>query len=168
MMYGFIDRQTIREAVLIIVIAAVAGFGINLFHPAGFQLVSREALNYKKILLISTPEARIKYDSSLSIFVDSRSPAEFEESRIPGALNIPTAPEALSWKRIREYFPRLNEPVELVIYCSGTSCGTSEQLARRFLGMGYSRHIYIIRDGIPDWETRGYPVEGKGKQGITE
>jgi len=163
MMYRLINWKTIKESVIIIIIAVIAGFAINLFHPDGFQMVGRQALNYKKILFISTLEARIKYESSSALFVDSRSPGEFEESRIPGALSIPSAPEALSWKRIRQYFPELNKPRELVVYCTGTSCGTSEELARRFIEMGYDRHIYIIRMGIPEWEELGYPVEGRGE-----
>ena len=132
---------------------------VNLFHPRGFVLISKEIYNYKKIVFISSEEAKIKFDNSSTIFIDSRNRNDYSKAHIRGALNIPSMPLSISLKKINENFNLLVQPKELVIYCSGISCGSSEILAKQLIKMGYSKHIYINKDGFLDWELKDYPVE---------
>jgi rhodanese-related sulfurtransferase len=150
-------KKIARESFYIIVITAAAALIINMFHPGGFVPVGREALLQKKIVSITAAEAKIKFDGG-ALFIDSRGPSEYGEERISGALSIPASPESASLKRIRDNFNLLQGPRELVIYCDGGSCGSSEELAKRLLGIGYKRNIYVITEGLPEWKGAGYPT----------
>jgi rhodanese-related sulfurtransferase len=148
----------IRHALFIFLISSVIGFAVNLFHPKGFVLVSKESEKNKNIVFISSEEAKIKREGLSAIFIDSRPEDEFELSHIPGAINIPAVhPES----KIKEYSGALNSEKELVIYCDGTECGSSQILANILIEMKYSRHIYIIKNGIPEWTEKGFPLEEK-------
>lgn len=151
--------KIIKESMYILFAAAIIGFIVNIFHPRGFTFVSSSIYNEKNIVLISSDEAKIKIDSGAAVIIDSRTVEEYRDASIPGAVNIPAVPDSLSAKRIKENYGLINGPAELVIYCDGTSCGSSQILAARLLEMGYSKHIYIIEHGLPEWKEKGFPVE---------
>lgn len=150
-------KKIIRESAAMVLLAALLGFGVNLFHPKGFILVSREFLALKKIVSLSTVEARIKFDSASAVFIDSRDAEEFSRGHIQGARNIPAEPESDARKRIRE--ADIPPSKELVLYCLGKSCGSSEALARLFVLEGYRRNIYVMEEGYPEWADKDYPVD---------
>jgi rhodanese-related sulfurtransferase len=155
-------RIIFRHAFYIILISTIIGFAVNLFHPDGFVLVSKKLEKNKSIVLISSEEARIKKDSLSAIFVDSRPEDEFENSHIQGAINIPAEPEPEP--KIKEYSGMLYGEKELVLYCDGVECGSSQILANKLINMGYERHVYIIKHGIPEWTKKGFALERKDRQ----
>jgi len=150
-------KDLFRDVIFIIILASVIGFAVNAFHPKGFRFMSASLLKNRSIVMISPEEAKIKYDSS-SIFIDSRSVNEYRALHIAGAVNIPAFPESIRAKTIKDNFSLIKGPREMVVYCTGSSCGTSETLVREFLDMGYDRKIYVIEKGLPEWEEEGYPV----------
>ena len=86
--------------------------------------------------------------------VDSRVVAEYKDAHIPTAISIP----APVMEQYRERLPRdLNYP--LVFYCNGwPECKKSHEGSSKAVQWGY-RHVYWFRDGIPVWQSKGYPVE---------
>lgn len=156
--------KLIKESIYIVITAAIIGFGVNIIHPKGYLFVSKEIFGYKKIVFISSDEAKTKYDSKSAVFIDSRSKEEYSELHIKNALNIPASPESTALQKIKENIAVLSEPNELVLYCTGTSCGSSEDLAKRLIDIGYKKHLYIIEHGFPEWEEKGYPTEMKKVQ----
>ena len=151
-------KRNIRESLLLIVIATIIAFTVNLFHPKGYEFVSRAKIKLKKIVYISIGEAKIKFDHSSAIFIDSRNAASYKEKHISGSINIPAYPESTSLIKIKEHFNQLKQSKEIVIYCAGESCGTDESLAKRLLEFGYKRHVYLLKGGLPAWDREGYPV----------
>ncbi len=149
----------VRNALYILLVSSIIGFTVNLFHPRGYTVISKTDLRMTNIVYISAEEARIKKESPSVIFIDSRRSDEYELSRIPGAINIPANPASISAKKIKENMDILSGQTELIIYCDGASCGTSQTLAGTLIGFGYSKHIYIIRNGLTEWEAKGMPVE---------
>jgi rhodanese-related sulfurtransferase len=149
----------VRGVVYIFILAAIIGFVVNLFHSKGFTFIGKSVLKSNNIVFISSEEAKIKKENASVIFIDSRQSDEYEISRIPGAINIPAIPASISAKKIKDNFDILSKPKELVLYCDGASCGSSQTLAETLIEMGYSKHIYIIKNGIPEWEAMGMPVE---------
>lgn len=154
--------KIIKESIIIFLVAAVAGFFVNMYHPRGYTFVSASMFKSKQVVQISSKEAKIKMDNGNAVVIDTRTSTEYEEAHIPGALHIPATPASLANRKIKEYFDRLQQPRELVLYCDGASCGSSPILARQLISMGYKKHIYIIEHGIPEWIEKGYPVEKKG------
>lgn len=88
------------------------------------------------------------------LLIDSRVASEYKEAHIPTAVNIP----APVMDQYREKLPRDHEhPV--VFYCNGwPECKKSHEASSKAVEWGY-RKVYWFRDGIPVWESKGYPVE---------
>lgn len=150
--------RLVKDIIAIIVAAAAVGLAINMFHPRGFVPVSRQELALKRVVSLSEAEAKIKYDAGLALFVDARSKIEFDGGHVAGALNIPAdEPAAGALDAL------MGKPREIVLYCDGVECGAANRLARDMIGRGYGRNLYVITNGFPGWEERGYPVERTGK-----
>jgi rhodanese-related sulfurtransferase len=95
---------------------------------------------YHKLL---PEEAKTRIDSGDPVvIVDVRTAAEFAESRIPGAINVPNA-EILD--QMPEALP--DKDAELLIYCR--SGRRSSDAAHKLVAMGYTR-VYDF-GGIIDW-----------------
>ncbi len=152
------ESDHIKGALIITAAAALFAFIINLFHPGGYRFVSKKS-SARQLVFISSEEAKIKLDKGSAIFIDSRTGDLYRKAHIQGALNIPVFPEAAYTGGIKKSFNRLQESLEIVIYCDGETCGTSRELAGRLIKMGYGRHLYIIKDGFPAWEKAGFPVD---------
>ncbi len=75
-----------------------------------------------------------------AILVDVRSPQEFNEGHLNGAINIP---EYEIRKRIRNEIPKLNQ--QIVLYCQygGRSQDTLNMMTR----MGYN-NVYVLKGGL--------------------
>lgn len=153
-----IESDHIKGAIIITAAAALLAFIVNLFHPGGYRLVSKKSFA-RQLVFISSEEAKIKLDKGSAIFIDSRTGDLYRKAHIQGALNIPVFPEAVYTGKIKKFFDRLQESREIVIYCDGETCGTSRELAGRLIGMGYKRHLYILKDGFPAWEKTGFPID---------
>lgn len=88
------------------------------------------------------------------VVVDSRVVAEYKEAHIPTAISIPTP----VMDQYRDRLPR-DRNYPLVFYCNGwPECKKSHEGSSKAVQWGY-RHIYWFRDGIPVWQSKGYPVE---------
>ena len=151
-------RIIIRQAVNILIFAAVAGFAVNLVHPRGYEFVSRKTMHQKKSVNISSAEAYIKFSHSAAVFVDTRDEDIYREGHIQKAIHVPSFPESLSIEKISLMKQTLFSDKELILYCD-SGCDSSKKIALRLYALGYDRHIYILKDGIGDWTEKGYPVE---------
>ncbi len=154
--------KLIRESIAIFLVSAIIGFFINMFHPKGYTFVGSAMFKDKQIVMISSEEAKIKIDTGAAVIIDTRTTEEYNAGHIPGAVHVPGSPESLREKRIKENFSLLGGQQELLLYCDGEACGSSSILSKRLLEMGYPRHIYIIENGMPEWQAKGYPVEKNG------
>lgn len=144
-------RRLLGEALVIVAAAAALGLGINLVNPRGYEPVPRSALSYRAIVHVSAEEAKVKYDAGIARFIDAREAEEYRESRVAGAISVPALGDAVPPSPVAGREP--------VIYCEGTGCGASEILARRMIDAGRRGTVYILEDGLPEWERRGYPME---------
>lgn len=102
--------------------------------------------------LISKEELKEKLDrgddfklvNTLSIFA-------FEAKHIPGSLHIDTKEKALE---------ELSPDDEIVVYCTNEACMAS-QYAYHLLEQHDFANIKRYAGGVQDWESAGYPLEGK-------
>ena len=82
--------------------------------------------------------------------IDARSPAEFAEDHLPGAIHLG---KGIIERDIEEQVPDPN--TELVLYCGG---GYRSALAADNLQkMGY-RNVFSMDGGIREWREKGYPL----------
>lgn len=86
------------------------------------------------------------------VLIDARSPQEYQEAHIKGAINVPD-------KKLQENLALLpqNKSLPLVIYCNGVKCGKSKRLALQIEPLGYT-NIMVYSEGIPVWEERMLPI----------
>lgn len=92
-----------------------------------------------------------KQDPGL-VLIDARSPGEYQEVHIKGAVNIP-------WAMLEKNPSVLNVAKEskLVFYCNGYKCGKSPKAARLAAQLGY-RNLYVLSEGMPAWEEKGLAI----------
>lgn len=85
------------------------------------------------------------------LVIDVRSPREYGEGHVPGAINVPH-------KRMRfehdEYTEHLEKPV--VIYCEK---GLRARISSEFFRMNGYQDIVRLRGEMPGWHEAGLPVE---------
>lgn len=87
-------------------------------------------------------------------FLDVRPAANFDEGRIPGAINLYVG-EDLTEDSIGA---EVSKDAPIVVYCNGEKCGLSAQAIPMLAGWGYGT-LYYLREGYPGWENAGFPVE---------
>jgi len=112
--------------------------------------------------VISTEQLKQFVDQKEKMtLIDARSPAEYREAHISGAINIPEK----EFEQAKQQLPAEKDAL-LVFYCNGVKCGKSKKVAKLAQPLGYS-NILIYSEGIPVWEERNFQVEtgpGYGKK----
>ncbi len=92
---------------------------------------------------ISAQEAKEKMDASMGfVLLDVRTPEEFNDERIPGAINLPL-------DEIGESTLALLKDLDQEIYVYCRSGNRSAQAATKLIGLGYTK-VYDF-GGIIDW-----------------
>jgi len=99
-----------------------------------------------------------RYAADLTLWIDAREPALFEEGHIKGAQLLYLYDESTYLPLIEAKIEELN-PVALVVYCKGKDCTDSHHLAQDLQDRGHA-NIFVYRDGFDDWYAAGYAIEG--------
>lgn len=102
---------------------------------------------------ISTHDLQNLAGSSEQFFLlDARTRLEYEESHIPGAVNIaPPYVEASHCK-----LPEMKHE-RIVVYCDDRDCTEDLAVAKNLRTLGFS-NVYLYRQGLAAWEAAGLPV----------
>jgi predicted DsbA family dithiol-disulfide isomerase/rhodanese-related sulfurtransferase/uncharacterized membrane protein len=120
---------------------------------------SEEEANQEQPALIDTAQARRMYeDGSKALFVDVRSPADFQKARIRGAVNVPL-------NQLESRWTKLPKDRSIVFYENGGAADGSDacafgRAAGRFLlthGFSFDR-VKVYHEGLKGWEKAGLPV----------
>lgn len=96
------------------------------------------------------------------VIVDTRTPEEWAQAHLPGAVNVPAG----FVRALSNRLPK-DKGTPLVFYCRGSGCTLSAEAAAEAAALGYT-DLAIYQAGIPDWLLKRYPVQtapapGKGK-----
>jgi len=114
------------------------------------------------IAVISTEQLKQFIDQKEQMtLIDARTPAEYREAHISGAINIPEK----EFEATKQQLPTEKDAL-LVFYCNGVKCGKSKKVARLVQPLGYT-NILVYSEGIPVWEERSFQMEtgpGYGKK----
>ena len=95
-----------------------------------------------------------------TLFLDAR-PANFYHKRhIKGAINIPLNIFDIVYLMT---FPKEDKGKKIIIYGGTISRLYDLELADKLLLRGY-KQVKILQGGLPAWEGKGYPMEGKVKE----
>jgi|SRR5215471_8075206 len=129
-------------AAAIAVVTAIAGRGLAPAY-AGHGEEPVETIPLARVKFLLDHQEKI-------VFVDLRSPREFEQKHVPGARSIPVAELD---KRLGE-IPKTGR---VILYCT---CRPGDDSYSYFLlrDNDYS-NITVMDDGFDEWLRRRYPVE---------
>jgi len=160
--------KTAKEVTIILGIALITAFSFNFFHPTGIALVgqwdtsqgvvtagAKNDIVIDDIEIGTVDQARKLYDSGKYIFVDARSPEDYEEGHIRGAVSLPVGQFD---EKIAAFEERHPPQAAIITYCSGRTCLDSHHLAGFLLEFGYD-NVTVFIDGFPGWEAEGHPIE---------
>jgi rhodanese-related sulfurtransferase len=85
--------------------------------------------------------------------VEALSPEEFRKQHLPRAVNIPM-------EQVAALAPRLlpDKDREIVVYCSGKTCHSSDTVAQKLMDLGYT-NVDHYAGGKSEWVANGLPIE---------
>ncbi len=134
--------------------------GTNLF--ASLQnstgACSEEEAKKRQPKMIDTSQAKKFFgEHSKALFVDVRTPEQFQSGHIPDALNLPINSFEQEWKR-------LPKDKTIVLYEGGRSpgdiCAFSRSAGRVLLSQGFDyNEVTVYQDGLAGWKKAGLPIK---------
>lgn len=148
------------QIAIIVVLSFVLGLAMNYslvrqYLQGDFThgFISEE--DYPNITFITLAEAEDLFLQGAAAFIDSRTAEKFRAGRILGAVNVPFEEDRSEDRLDRISFP---EDRILVIYCDGSDCQSSVQLAKVLHERGYLS-LKVFFGGWKEWLREGLPIE---------
>ncbi len=158
-MKNFFASKTLPQAGLILGIGMIAGLALNLsliqrYKAGEFEHGFLSQEDFPNITFIALDQAEDLFSTG-ALFLDSREQEKYQQGRIFGALSLPFEGE-----RDPEVLDMLDVPLEriLVIYCDGSECRSSVNLAAALHDRGYT-DIRVFFGGWEEWLKAGLPIE---------
>jgi rhodanese-related sulfurtransferase len=159
-------RQDLAGAGLILLLAAAVGLGLQwqlvrlswtgklpaYLAAQREQRLQKEFQGIKTLNLAQTYEI---FQKGQAQFVDARSPEEYAELHIPGAVNLNR--ERLDQEGAKAV-AGIPSDRELVVYCGMSSCEAALKTAEKLQSLGYSR-VQVFMGGFRAWDDAGYPAD---------
>ncbi len=105
-------------------------------------------------------------NAELDLIVDVREPAEYQESHVPHAINIP---RGLLELKADPASPgadtglSTDRSARILVYCTKGPGARSLLAAQTLTSMGYER-VEVLGGGLMAWADAGLPVEGEGQE----
>ncbi len=170
----FIAKKSIgssfKQFLLIIAVACLLGVIINypfIAKSLGGELLSeiqRKQLADLKakaeqlspdIRFVDLVSAKKLFDERQAVFLDARSPDEYAEGTIRGAVGISIMSVITKKVDIEEVIPDKNEVI--VTFCSGGECDLAVEMAKELVDRHYA-NVYVLAEGYPGWFEADFPI----------
>ena len=120
-------------------------------HVAEVEVLARRYLgNGDGIEELTAEELAERLDRGRVVVLDVRPEAEYAAGHIDGARSIPH-------DRLADSLDRLPKSREIVAYCRGPYCVYANDAVRLLQNEGFKARR--LRDGYPEWERAGLPVQ---------
>ncbi len=94
------------------------------------------------------------HENGTAIFIDARSPEEFQKGHIQAAINMPVH----AFMDSMAFLENLDFGTPIITYCDGEDCNASIDLAADLKLMGFSQVVFFF-GGWLEWQAAGYPIE---------
>jgi rhodanese-related sulfurtransferase len=137
--------------------AAVCAFA----QPA---LAAETPASLAGVTLVSAERAKALADSGVPM-VDTRAANEYAEQHVKGAKSVPyreKSAKAADFDAAQDSFDLAKLPADksapIVFYCNAGECWKSYKASVVAQRAGY-KAIHWMRGGIPEWKSKGLPVE---------
>ena len=149
-------RHSLREALLLLILAGILGFTYTLMTKQGFFSEHKpvKPAAASNLEMISLARAKELFDGKNALFIDSRHEFDYSRGHIHGAVNI-------ALNEYNAHLPRLNSAPKdkvLIVYCDGAECNSSIELAVRLMEAGFSQ-VKVFFGGWQEWKSADLPME---------
>ena len=157
-----ISKDLVIRSAIIIVVSCACALVFNALRPGGIPFIQDWDLrdlavctDGSRIPWLETNEAIAMFEGGQALFIDARTPAEFDAGHIPNAINVPYDEFDSYLELLLEQAPMYNV---LVTYCDGAECHSSIELAIKLCNakLGDTR---IFFGGAEEWTKAGMPLE---------
>lgn len=152
--------NTARQTIFIILISVALGAAVNLIRPDSIPFVDSWSMADKLVtedgdtLAIPLEDAATLFADNAAVFLDARTPAEYDQGHIQGAVNLP-------WHAVDTYFETvimtLDPEAMYITYCDGEACPLSHDLAMLLKDFGFTR-VKVLVNGWALWKEHDLPV----------
>jgi rhodanese-related sulfurtransferase len=105
--------------------------------------------------------AEAENNSELALIVDVREPGEYQESHVPGAVNIPRGLLELRAdpaSPVADAGLSANQSARILVYCAKGPGARSLLAAQTLSSMGYEK-VEVLGGGLNAWAEAGLPLE---------
>src|SRR5512137_2316305 len=141
--------EPVSRSLVIVLVSALAGA-----LPASAQAPAAPAARMPSVQVVTGEQLKAFIDAKKKmVVVDTRTPDEFAQARIAGAVNIPAG----FVRALSNRLPK-DKGTLLVFYCRGMGCTLSPEAADEAAALGHT-NLAIYQAGIPDWLLKRYPIE---------
>ena len=129
---------------------AVAAFALSSFRPVRGSSSTEQTASSSGFRRMTIDEFKPRFDRGEVTVIDVRDAADFQQSHIPGALQIPLS-------RIGGEIGFLPKGKLIVTYCT---CPNEESsgAAVEMLEQGGITNAAALQGGFQEWRRRGYPT----------
>ena len=157
-------KNSLSQVSFFVIISVVAGIGSNWFRNDSISLVAKElktatstdlltvGISPPVLKAISLEQAREFYDGNV-IFVDARDLEYYQEGHILGAWNSDNFSEL-----IFKLDSLQGKDENIVTYCDGDECGSSEDLAYDLQDAGFTK-LFVFVGGWSEWNQAELFIE---------
>jgi rhodanese-related sulfurtransferase len=152
--------QNLPRVLALVIVGGALGLLCNVISPKGIPLITPPKKVPKPEEFIAFDKARELWSSGTTVFLDARSPEDFKAGHIAAAQNLPV-------EKFQEFYPKiaplLSMDGSLIVYCDGTDCELSRELADQMRQLGYT-NLHMLFNGWTTWLTNGLPTESGAPQ----
>ncbi|WP_207535254.1 thioredoxin domain-containing protein [Desertivirga arenae] len=121
-------------------------------------IIGAKAQTAKNELPITLSEFAIKSKSANAQIIDARTPEEFAQNHLKGAVNVNAAVAGYE-----EELKRLSKEKPTLVYSIAN--GRSVSLAKELRSKGF-REVVVLPGGISNWIGAGYPIVNNTRKGV--
>lgn len=129
-------------------VAAIASL-TPLGLPAQTESVRRARLS-EAVLSLPTITIDEAIRQRRCVFIDARSPQDYQDGTIPGAIHVPAAADAPFRRMMLGHLPA---DTPLVVFCGSSDCRLDRLLARGLLDDGFT-DVRLLAGGYEAWVER--------------
>ncbi len=142
--------SVIKEAVAIIILAAVSAILFNSFAANGLDIIYSPP-HVQPGSTLDLDELNSFLERQTVVLIDARSKEAFSEGHIPGAQNLPLQSSRNYKVDFLSSFPK--ETI-FILYCINSECTQAERLERQFNLLGFA-NTYVFTGGWEAWQRAG-------------
>ena len=148
--------KLLYQIIFIFLVASFSGLAIYMCHPErpALYLVPNQLLKDEIML-----DKVLEWNSDGVVWIDARSRAKFEKSRVKGAYLLNEMEDFYSllepiWSEIQN-----KSDLPFIVYCSSESCVASRKVAEKLRESVGVSEVYILKGGEKSLTERGLLID---------